>query len=160
GTKREILREGWPVPGAPGETVQPFTGYGPRFAQMNASREVVGFDSQHLLMIEPGRATRLIPAIRRPVRLTTRQTGTGRGPSFSPPALLGPASTSDGRACMLNDAGQIVVQADIEITPGVITKGIFRTQSPALCDAADFDGNGQVDFFDYLDFVNAFGAGD
>ncbi|MDX2147617.1 MAG: hypothetical protein SFZ23_08860 [Planctomycetota bacterium] len=41
--------------------------------------------------------------------------------------------------------------------PGAVSQALFSGLSPSGCCPSDFDGNGQVDFFDYLGFANAFG---
>jgi hypothetical protein len=44
--------------------------------------------------------------------------------------------------------------------PGSPAQAVFSVRSPALCCPADFSGNGTLDFFDYLDYVQAYAAND
>jgi hypothetical protein len=160
GTLREVARAGWHIPGRPPQEVLgelPFF----RPLQINARGQVAFMDTQNLYAIdEEGRVRLLVDSFNGPaVRLSTGETG-----AVQSLYLAGSSNFScggaDGKARILNDDGVVCLHASVLPTAGPVKRGIFTTRIPRPCEAADFDGNGTVDFFDYLDFAAAFDAED
>src|SRR5262249_4988845 len=113
GSKREVCREGWRVPGEPpSQLIQPFVPFSfSGIMQMNARGQVVILDrGGNFMGTDESGALRLIADSTGgpPVRLTDGRSGTiANSIYFGGNAPVG-CGGGDGRARILNDRGEIV----------------------------------------------------
>ncbi len=72
-------------------------------------------------------------------------------------ALVGTSHSSIGTARVINNRNQIIAMANGSGVDGS-RRGVLLTPQSPPC-AADFNADGVLDFFDYLDFVSVFSSG-
>jgi hypothetical protein len=161
GRGRELLRTGQPAPGGPVNTG--VSSFGPlnqgSVAELSPRGQALIFDTRAVYATDGEGIVREVcrPLVGQRVRLTDGRRGVLESVSFGTGSPT-PTGGSDGRARVINNRGEIAIQASIDgISPN--RQGMFIVRLPTLCERTDVDANGTVDFFDYLDFIQRYTLG-
>ncbi|MDX2145977.1 MAG: hypothetical protein SFZ23_00510 [Planctomycetota bacterium] len=151
---REVARTGRRLPGPPQSPVNYQT-----FFSWALSREgrVMILTTGALVASDDLGRMRLLAAAQSPVRLPSGDLADVSQVTLGSNAAI--TGGSDGRGGYFTPDSEVVAVATLRRAGNVNESGKYAFRIPQGCTGADFDANGQTDFFDYLGFVEAFGAG-